>query len=192
MKPHDIQALLDALERPGGVVLYPTETVYGLGGRAGDSAAAHRIARIKGRPLEPLIVLINALPETASPRAKWLAERFWPGPLTLLIPSWEAIAAEVCAPDGTVGVRFSPHAVAQAIVQAVGPITSTSANHTGMRPAQDFSDLGALIEQVDAAYDGGLLHPSAPSTIVNGQTGEIIREGAISRSALEAALADFS
>jgi len=192
MKPPEIQALIDALEHPGGVVLYPTETVYGLGGRAGDSAAAHRIARIKGRPLEPLIVLVNALPATAPPRARRLAERFWPGPLTLLLPSWEAITEEVCAADGTVGVRISSHPVVQTLVHAVGPITSTSANPTGLRPAQNFSELGSLSEQVDAAYDGGVLTPSAPSTIVNGQTGEVIREGAISRRAVDAVLVEFS
>ncbi len=190
MKQTATQTLIDALERPGGVVLYPTETVYGLGGRAGDSAAAHRIARIKGRPLEPLIVLIDTLPATAPPRARRLAERFWPGPLTLLLPSWEAIAAEVCAPDGTVAVRLSPHPIVQALVQAVGPITSTSANPTGLRPAQSFEELGWLTGQVDAAYDGGTLSPSAPSTIVNGQTGEVIREGAISRRDVETVLVE--
>ncbi len=190
MNPTKLASLIHALEQPSGVVLYPTETVYGLGSRAGDEEAARRIARIKERPVGPLIVLLHELPETAGPLASQLAARFWPGPLTLIVPKWDGLAESVCAQDGTVGVRWSPHPIANALIAAVGPITSTSANLTGRSPPQDFDGAGPILNRVDAAYDAGMLDPSAASTIVHGETGKILREGAIPSEAIESALRD--
>jgi len=188
MNTTKLAPLIHALDQPSGVVLYPTETVYGLGSRAGDDEASRRIARIKERPVGPLIVLLQEIPQTAGPLARRLAARFWPGPLTLLVPKWDGLADSVCALDGTVGVRWSPHPIANALIAAVGPITSTSANLSGQSPPQDFDDVGPILKRVDAAYDAGMLDPSAASTIVHGATGQIIREGAIPSAAIEAVL----
>lgn len=168
---HAIEALL----RPAGVVLYPTETLYGLGGRASDGASALRIARMKRRPPGGLLVLALD-PPLPDPVARILARAFWPGPLSLVVPPWPGIAEEVLGPDGTVGVRLPLHPVARALVQAVGPITSTSANVSGEPPLQvpHHEDLGA-----DVVVDVGSLPGSAPSTLVCGRTGRVLREGAI-------------
>ena len=169
-------AVLAALGRPGGVVLYPTETLWGLGGRAGDGLSARRIAAIMGRPGLPLIVLVPGPPEGLPPVARRLAEALWPGPLTLVVPGScvPGIAPEVLAPDGTVAVRWSPHPVAAALVQAVGPITSTSANRHGQPPVSDPATLADQVDAVAAGVPGGGL----PSTLVHGTTGEVLREGA--------------
>jgi L-threonylcarbamoyladenylate synthase len=169
-----------ALLRRGGVILYPTETLYGLGGRASDSASAVRIAAMKGRSRLPLLILAE------DPPLEWLIARqlaaaFWPGPLSLVVPAWEGLAPEICAPDGTVGVRWTPHPVAQALVRFVGPITSTSANRSGEEPILDPRNLDF---DVDAIVDVGPLPVRSPSTIIRGDTGEILREGAISRGAI--------
>jgi L-threonylcarbamoyladenylate synthase len=156
-------------------VLYPTETLYGLGGRAGDAASALRIASMKGRPPGGLIVLIERPPlEHAASRA--LAAAFWPGPLTLVVPAWPELPAEVRGPDQTVAVRPPIHPAAVALVRAVGPITSTSANLSGAPPLLDPRE---LLLPVDAIVDVGPLPPSAPSSLVCGRTGRILREGAI-------------
>lgn len=181
------QALARAVEvlaRPGAVVLYPTETLYGLGGRAEDTASAERIATLKGRSAGRLLVLALDPPLTTEV-ARRLARAFWPGPLSLVIPTWSGIAAGVGGPDGFVGVRPPVHPVARRLVEAVGPLTSTSANRTGEAPVLRPSDLAF---PVDAVIDVGLLPPSAPSTVVHGATGEILREGAIPREAIEAVL----
>jgi L-threonylcarbamoyladenylate synthase len=178
---------LAALRRPGGVVLYPTETVYGLGGRAGDAASALRIARIKGRSPGGLIVLALD-PPLSQPLARALAAKLWPGPLTLVVPAWPGLPEEILGPDGTVAVRPPLHPVALALVEGVGPITSTSANATGQPPV---SDPRRCSLPVDAVLDVGPLPLSAPSSIVRGADGSILREGAISRAVIEAVLADM-
>lgn len=182
---HDLDRAVEALLRPGGVILYPTETVYGLGGRASDSESALRIARLKGRARLPLLIIAE------EPPMEWLVARqlaasFWPGPLSLVVPAWEGLAPEICGPDGTVGVRCSSHPVVQALVRRVGPITSTSANRSGEEPIFDPADLDFI---VDAVVNIGPLPSRTPSTIVRGDTGEVIREGAISQGAIARVLA---
>ncbi len=183
--PAGLEQAIRALSRPGGVVLYPTSTVYGIGGRAHDAASALRIAEIKGRPPGGLIVLALE-PELQGDLARRLADRFWPGPLTLVVPAWPGLAAEVLAPDGTVAVRPPLHPMAQALVRAVGPITSTSANPTGVAPPRRPADVTL---PVDAVVDAGMLPPSPASTIVRADTGELLREGAIPDRAIAALLA---
>ncbi len=178
---------LAALGRPGAVVIYPTETVYGLGGRASDRASALRIAAIKGRPPGGLIVLALE-PPLPGGLARRLASAFWPGPLTLVVPAWPGLPDEVLGPDGTVAVRPPLHPVARALVQVVGPITSTSANASGAPP---LVNPGLARLPVDAIIDVGLLPFSPPSTVVRADTGEILREGAIPREALARVLGEL-
>jgi L-threonylcarbamoyladenylate synthase len=184
----ELEPLIVALQRPGGVVLYPTETVYGLGGLASDAAAADRIARIKGRPLSPLIVLVDRLPADLGPIANALAKAFWPGPLTLVVSAWEGVTASVCAADGSVAIRQSSHPVAAALVSAVGAITSTSANLAGQLPLRSLDRAHELTTQVDAVFNAGLLPDSAVSTLVDARSGIVLRQGAISEAAIQAVL----
>ena len=164
---------VEALRRPGGVICYPTETVYGLGGRACDAASAERIGRLKGRGLQPLIVLVAGVPEGLPAAAAPLIEAFWPGPMTLIVPALPGIAPSVLGPDGTVAVRWSSHPVVQELVEAVGPITSTSANRTGEPPLL----IGTCPLDVDLTLDFGPLEPEPPSTLVDLASGRLLREG---------------
>jgi L-threonylcarbamoyladenylate synthase len=173
-----LDSAAEALRRPGGVISYPTETVYGIGGRASDGASALRIAELKGRAPGGLIVLVDGLPEGLPPLARALAEAFWPGALTLVVPGFEGIAPEVLAQDGTVALRWSPHPTVRALVQAVGPITSTSANRHGEPPCVD----GHCSLAVDVQVNEGLLPLAPPSTLVHVGQGRILREGALSQS----------
>jgi len=179
-----IQAAVDALRRPGGVVCYPTETVYGLGGRACDPDAAYRIAAIKKREPQPLIVLVDGL-EWLSGAARVLGEQLWPGPVTLIVPAWEGLAENVLAPDGTVAVRWSGHEICAELVQAVGPITSTSANLHGEPPPRSMPSL-----DVDAVIDHGALAFAEPSTLVHVGERRVLRRGALAHR-VERLLADL-
>lgn len=175
----------------GGVIAYPTETVYGLGCTL-HPEALRRLAAFKGG--RPFLLLIRG-PEDAAglgwtPAAERLARRFWPGPLTLALASDGSYPPQVVGPEGAVAVRVSPHAAIPPLLDAAaGPITSTSANRPGGPPtrtapqaAEAARTLGDLL-----VLDGGELPPSSPSTIVHcGETTRLIREGAISRLELEA------
>jgi L-threonylcarbamoyladenylate synthase len=164
-----------ALARPGGLVLYPTETVYGIGGRASDGASALRLAALKGRSPGALLVLVLEVTLPWEP-ARRLAEAFWPGPLSIVIPAFGDVHPAVLGPDGTVGVRVPAHPLARRLVAAVGPVTSSSANRTGEPPVRDPA---RCVLAVDAVLDGGVLPPSPGSTLVRGDTGEVLREGAV-------------
>jgi L-threonylcarbamoyladenylate synthase len=168
-----MKSALEALGTPGGVILYPTETLYGIGGRAGDVRAAKRIGRIKGRGLQPLIVLIDSIPFGLPPLAAALARAFWPGPVTLIVPANGAYPMEIQGPEGTIALRWSSHPVVQKLVASVGPITSTSANRSGGEPLLALTDHGLAVDEV---VDVGIIAPSAPSTLVH-YSGRILRHG---------------
>ncbi|HUG39047.1 MAG TPA: L-threonylcarbamoyladenylate synthase [Longimicrobiales bacterium] len=176
-----------------GIVAYPTETVYGLGCALRD-AALSSLAGFKGT--RPFLVLV---PDAAAvPGLEWtmaalrLAERFWPGPLTLALPAREgAFPPQVVGPQGTVAVRVSSHpAVADLLRAAGGPVTSTSANRPGEPPARTATDAARTAAAVDRllVLDGGTLPPGVPSTIVRCAGGpvRILREGVIDREAIQA------
>jgi L-threonylcarbamoyladenylate synthase len=183
-----MSAIEDALLIEGAVVLYPTGTVYGIGGSAFDAASVARVGKIKGRENLPLIVLVPATPNGLPPLAAALAERFWPGPLTMVLPNRWGYPKSVCAKDGTVAIRWSAHPVVQRLVDTVGPVTSTSANRHGDPPMLEVDD---SIE-VDAVIDIGRLPPSSPSTIINGVTGVVIRLGANAESVQRAIAIDLA
>jgi len=182
--PRGVEAALRALARPAGVVLYPTETLYGIGGRASDPAAALRVAALKGRAPGGLIVLALA-PPLLHPTARRLAAAFWPGPLTLVLPAWAGLAPELLGPGGTVAVRVPAHPVARRLVESVGPLSSSSANRSGAAPLLDPAQCELA---VDAIVDVGPLPPSAPSSLVHGETGRVLREGAIPAAEIRRAL----
>ena len=127
-----------AVLRGGGLVAFPTETVYGLGGLALDAAAVGRIFAAKGRPANnPVIVHIADPKEASQVAAEWpdaaerLARRFWPGPLTLVVPRNAAVPDATTAGGPTVAVRVPAHPVALALLRAVGaPVAAPSANRS--------------------------------------------------------------
>jgi L-threonylcarbamoyladenylate synthase len=197
----DAAAIARAAEvlRRGGLVAFPTETVYGLGAAARDPAAVRRIFAAKGRPADhPVIV---HLPDAAH-LARWakevpeaalrLAARFWPGPLTLILPRAGGVPDEVTGGQPTVGLRVPDHPVARALLAAFGDgIAAPSANRFGRvsptRAEHVREELGAA---VDLVLDGGPCAVGVESTIVDlsGEAPALLRPGGVSREALEAAL----
>ena len=135
--PDAIQRAADVL-RGGGLVAFPTETVYGLGANALDPAAVSRIFAAKGRPAtNPVIVHVLSFDEmlplvvAAPPTAKTLADRFWPGPLTLVLPRSTSVPDIVTARGPTVAIRAPAHPVARDLLRAAGfPIAAPSANRS--------------------------------------------------------------
>jgi len=183
----------------GELVVYPTETFYALGADASSSSALRRLFRVKrrepGRPIG-LIAADSAMAFSVAREipinARRLADAFWPGPLTLVLPARENVAPELAGPDG-VGVRVSPNPVARALTAGIGrPITATSANLNGEAPASTLEQARAgLGEKVKVYFEGGKLTASAPSTVVavSGSGWKMIRVGAISESQIAMALA---
>lgn len=168
--------------RAGGLVAFPTETVYGLGANALDAAAVARIFAAKGRPATNPIIVHVASALTALPlvqewpeRAQRLAERFWPGPLTLVLPKTEAIPAIVSAGGPTVALRVPAHPVALALLEAAGvPIAAPSANRsTEVSPTRAEHVWRSLGDRVDLVLDGGPAWGGIESTVV-----ELLPEGA--------------
>jgi len=199
MDPSDTELTLAAkLIRAGRLVAFPTETVYGLGANALDEAAVQRIFDAKGRPASsPLIVhaadVVMARQVTAEwPRlAQTLAERFWPGPLTLVLPKADQIPDIVTAGLDTVGVRIPSHPVALGLIRrARVPIAAPSANRfTQISPTTAEHVRVGLGSAVDLILDGGATHVGIESTVVSlaGDYPTILRLGMVSHADLEAA-----
>jgi len=184
--------------RDGGLVGLPTETVYGLGAHALDAGAVRAIFEAKGRPADdPVIVHVAdfsglervAIPNSAASR---LAEHFWPGPMTLVLPKRPNVPSEVTAGLDTVGVRMPSHAVARAIlVEANLPVAAPSANLFG-RPSPTTAQhvLDDLDGRIDAVVDGGPTPVGVESTIVDvsREPPRLLRPGGLAAEAIEAAL----
>lgn len=177
----------------GGLVAYPTETVYGLG-CALLPGALRRLREIKGD--RPFLLLVTGRQQVAelawNETAARLAERFWPGPLTLALPApADSYPGEVVGPEGLVAVRVSPHPAVAALLEAAGgAVTSTSANRPGGEPARSAESAAAALSGLAdlLVLDGGTLPPGQPSTIVRcgGGRARILREGAIERETIAA------
>ncbi len=201
--PHDpdpqVIATAAAILRRGGLVAFPTETVYGLGADALNPVAVRRIFVAKERPAhDPLIVHIAEPGEIASVAsvvpelAQTLAHRFWPGPLTMVLPRRETVPDEVTGGGPTVAVRCPNHPLALALIRAVGsPIAAPSANrfsHTSPTTAQHvWDDLAGRIELI---LDGGPTPIGVESTVLDltGATPTILRPGGVTQEELEATL----
>jgi L-threonylcarbamoyladenylate synthase len=184
-----------AILRGGGTVAFPTETVYGLGGHALDASAVARIFEAKQRPAwDPLIVHLAdsaALPGLASavPEAAriWM-QRFWPGPLTLLLEKQSEVPDAVTAGRSKVGLRMPQHPVAQALLRAAGvPVAAPSANLFGhVSPTTALHVLADLDGRIDAVLDGGPCEHGVESTVVDAASDPCVlyRPGAISLAQL--------
>jgi L-threonylcarbamoyladenylate synthase len=174
--------------RTGAVISFPTDTLYAVGARAGDPQAVQRLYDVKQRPrTQPMVLLVRGAEDlrelaTLSRDAIDLIARFWPGPLTLVLP------ARSGAPNETVAFRAPDHPVAMALLQALGePIASSSANPAGMRPPVDADAvLDAMGGAIDLVIDGGSCPVGRPSTILDlsGPTPRILRHGAIPQDEL--------
>lgn len=177
----------------GGAVIYPTETFYGLGAAVEVPEGIALIASIKQRTAPKPLPVIAA--DVAAARALWrafprmaalLAERFWPGPLTIVLPASDRVPQAV-APGGEVGVRVSPHPVAVALARVAGPLVATSANLAGGAEKTRVEEIDpAIASRVDAIVDVGATPGGKPSTVLRlyGSGAQILREGALPRSAL--------
>ena len=188
----------------GGVVIYPTETYYGLGGNPGLSAALERIYRIKGRAFNKPLPLIAADREAVyravaewPPVAERLAEAFWPGPLTLILRAASSVLALLHAQTGKVAVRISSHPVAQALAGEIGGlVTATSANESGQQACRTPTEIPEeLLAQVDGLIDAGpsgLEGADLPSTIldVSAAVPLLVRPGCIPWERLEEVMND--
>ncbi|MEJ5375839.1 MAG: L-threonylcarbamoyladenylate synthase [bacterium] len=179
----------------GGVVVYPTETYYALGAHFMCEAALDRIYRIKLRTYEaPLLCIVDGLSmlqklvERIPPPAEYLMERFWPGPLTLVLPAKKGLPEALIGPGGGVGVRWSSHALAQALVKEVGsPVVGTSANPSGGPSAILIEEIPhTLLNSVDGVLDGGRLSGGPPSTVLDCtvEPFKILRHGAVNSEEL--------
>jgi len=185
--------------RTGGLVAFPTETVYGLGANAEDPAAVSRIFQVKGRPpSHPLIVHIGGAEhlddwvEDVPATARLLAERFWPGPLTLVLRRGRRVPLEATGGLQTVAVRVPDHPVALALLAAFGGgVTAPSANRFGqVSPTTADHVRAELGDAVDFVLDGGPCQVGVESTIVDttGEIPSILRPGGVTREDLEAVL----
>lgn len=183
----------------GGVVALPTDTLYGLAADPFSAAAIARVFAVKGRAAEralPLIASDAAQVVThlgpLPPAGQRLADRFWPGPLTLLVSAPLGLAGAVTGGTGTVGVRVPADAVARAICAAAGrPVTATSANASGQPPTPDPDQVEReLGDRIDLLIDTGRTRGGAASTIVDvtGAHPALVRAGAISWDDIQACL----
>lgn len=180
----------------GGLVAFPTETVYGLGGNGLDSAACEKIYIAKGRPSDnPLILHIsefeelNPIVREISPAAQKLMDAFWPGPLTMVFPKADIVPEKATGGLDTVAVRFPSHPVARAIIRAAGlPIAAPSANSSGKPSPTRASHVEFdLNGKIDMIVDGGAAEWGLESTIVDvsGEVPMILRPGAVTKEMME-------
>jgi len=196
---NDSRALPYALEilREGGLVAFPTDTVYGLGTIAFNQAAIESIYLAKNRPLEKAIPILIAdedelvsVAERVPPLARHLASRFWPGPMTLVLPKHKNLPAAISA-ISTVGVRVPNQDFARLLLRCAGPLAVTSANLSGREsPRMAKEVLDQLNGRIPLILDGGETRGGIPSTVVDvtGKEPIIIREGPITLEQIKSIL----
>jgi L-threonylcarbamoyladenylate synthase len=182
----------------GGLVCYPTDTVYGIGAAAGDDAAVRRLFTVKGRPPDKALPLLLADPSHAAwvadvtPLARALSARFWPGALTIVMrkaPSYRSLAL---AGGDTVALRVPNHDLVRAIVHTLGqPLTGTSANRAGAPAPVSAAEVALKMgDMVDLIIDGGPSPARLESTVIDitQDVPEVLREGPVSRREIEEAV----
>jgi L-threonylcarbamoyladenylate synthase len=175
--------------KSGRLIAFPTDTVYGLGALAFDNAAIESIYKAKNRPIEKAIPILIAdvddletIADHVPDMARILAARFWPGPLTCIIPKKQTLPPAVSATD-TVAVRIPDHKDARALLRAAGPMAVTSANISGHQsPVTAQQVYEQLNGRIPLILDGGTTPGGIPSTLVDctGVQPKILREGPIS------------
>lgn len=201
----DALARAAVLLRRGELVAFPTDTVYGVGAIAWNAAAVRKLYEAKLRPGDRAIPVLLAdpadlalvardLPLLQGPPAGALrlAERFWPGPLTIVVPKADAVPDEVTAGGDTLAVRVPNHELARALIRAAGaPLATTSANLSGQPSPVTAQDVAAQLEgRIAMILDGGPCPGGLPSTIIDlcGVTPTVVRPGPITLEEILAAL----
>lgn len=194
---HDPEAIPKAKEviKTGGTIAFPTDTIYGLAVDLFNPEAIKSIYKIKERSiLKPIPILIGDIQQldslvlNVSDRIPTIANAFWPGPLTLILPKGPAIPKEL-SPYPTIGVRMPDHKFTMSLLKSTGPLATTSANISGdenPRTCQDVLD--QLDNRIDLILDGGPTPGSMASTVLDttGETYQILREGPISLAEINA------
>ncbi len=179
--------------RDGGIVVFPTETVYGIGASSSSQIGPQEIHDIKERPLEKAIpwlvedeAALEAYGVDVPDYARRLAKRFWPGPLTLVVKAADAVGRDFRDERGTVALRSPDHEVVQELIRASGAaIIASSANTSGAPAPGRFEDIEhRIIAAADVTLDGGETHHGVPSTVVDctGVEPVVLREGAITEA----------
>ena len=185
-----------AILKEGGVVACPTDTVYGIGAAINIESAVERVYRIKGRPHNQALPILLAekyqLTEVAKvvpPLARRLADRFFPGALTIVMPKADSVSDVVTGGGKTIAVRIADHPIPIAVVRGLGvPIVGTSANLSGQPSALTAEEVRAQLgDQVDMIIDGGRCPGGRESTIIDlsGERPLILRQGPISIEELQ-------
>jgi L-threonylcarbamoyladenylate synthase len=195
-EPEAVDRALTIL-RAGGLVVMPTDTVYGVGCLAFEPAAVARLYAVKRRPEDkPIPVLLASAADLdrvavdLSPAMRRLAQSFWPGPLTLIVPRHPSLPVEI-GPGTTVGVRVPAHSLAQRLLAEAGPMAVTSANLSGRPPAVSAAEAeAALAGKVELILDDGPSAGGMPSTVADGTQDPpvIVRAGPISEKDLAQSL----
>ena len=200
LKDNDQLRLIADYLGSGKLLIYPTETIYGIGCDAFNETAVGRVFELKQRPQnKPLILLVrdvNMLKELVAeipPVARQLMTAFWPGPLTMIFKPKPGISNLLTGGTGRIGVRQSPHPLVASIFQVYGhPLVSTSANISNEAPAAAIKDIPTFItDKVDLIIDGGRIN-NIPSTVIDvAEKGIVyIREGAVNKTSIERLLYD--
>jgi len=190
-----IQDIARTLQQ-GGVIVYPTDTFYGLGADCFSRGALSRVYEIKGRPLSKALPVLVSDAEMARqmaaeipPAFDSLTAAFWPGPLTLILKAAPRLPAELVGPERTIGIRLPALAWLGELVRAAGfPVVATSANISGENEIDSGeAAVRQFAEKVDLVVDGGKTPGGRPSTVVDLTSGRPVlrREGAIPRAKLQ-------
>lgn len=195
MSGHDLTAAVAAIRR-GDLVVYPTETVYGLGADALDPEAIARVFEAKGRPRDRPVSM--AFPELSAAadytrmtdRERAFCERFLPGPVTVLVERTDRVPDALVAGRKRVGIRVPDHDLARELARRTGPITATSANRSGEPSARRVDEIDPAVREAAVVLDGGET-PGTESTVVDVTEGQIVRRGELADE-IDAWLSDRS
>lgn len=196
--PGMLRTALDILRR-GGLVAFPTDTVYGVGAMAFDAAAVERIYAAKGRDVTKALPILLAdqdglsdVAEEIGPDARRLAETFWPGPLTIVVRKRDVVP-EAVSRGVTIGVRVPAHPVTLELLNASGPLAATSANLSGAPDSMTADEVvAALGDRIDLIVDGGRAPGGKPSTVLDCTVSppSLEREGPVSMDLILAVLGE--
>jgi L-threonylcarbamoyladenylate synthase len=181
----------------GGVIIFPTDTVYGIGCDSFSPNPIQRIFEIKGRDFSkalPVLIgdleQINLVASRLDRRSEKLIKAFWPGPLTIILPKNASLPPNL-SPYETVGIRMPNYPWLLDLIKLTGPLAATSANPSGSPEARNVKEAVRILDgKIDLIIDGGQSYSNLPSTVVDCQPAEIkvLREGPISKAAILAAL----
>jgi len=186
----NVVAQIVAILRDGGIVVLPTDTVYGLAAAISRADALERLCELKTRPQDKGFILlvadwvgVRAVTSHLPPVARRLGGKYWPGPLTLILPARAGLPAAVSGSGGSVGVRMPSDPLLQAVLRELkGPLAAPSANRAGEEPSETAAAAAAVFGgSVELVVDGGQAPAQRPSTIVSavGALGQVLREGSL-------------